>query len=53
MLEPLAVGEAAVLEEGAGVALIGIGTGVGIAREAAALLRGAGRTADTSSTRAS
>ena len=38
-LEPLAVGEARVLEEGRDVALIGIGTGVGIAREAAALLR--------------
>ncbi len=37
-LEPLAVGEAAVLQEGAGTALIGIGTGVAIARDAAALL---------------
>ncbi|MCX6363786.1 MAG: 1-deoxy-D-xylulose-5-phosphate synthase [Actinobacteria bacterium] len=38
-LEPLAVGEARVLEEGRDVALIGIGTGVGIVREAAALLQ--------------
>ena len=41
-LEPLAVGEARVLEEGRDVALIGIGTGVGIAREAAALLQAQG-----------
>ncbi len=41
-LEPLGVGEAKVLEEGRDVALIGIGTGVGIACEAAALLRAQG-----------
>jgi len=41
-LEPLAVGEARVLEEGRDVALIGIGTGVGIAREAATLLQAQG-----------
>ncbi len=41
-LEPLAVGEARVLEEGRDVALVGIGTGVGIALEAAALLRAQG-----------
>jgi len=41
-LEPLAVGAAKVLEEGRDVALIGIGTGVGIACEAAALLRAQG-----------
>ncbi len=41
-LEPLAVGEACVLQEGADVALIGVGTGVGIAREAAALLAAQG-----------
>jgi 1-deoxy-D-xylulose-5-phosphate synthase len=41
-LAPLAVGEAAVLQEGAGVALIGIGTGVGIARDAAQLLAASG-----------
>ena len=35
-IEPLGWGAAAVLQEGADVALIGIGTGVGIAREAAA-----------------
>ena len=42
VLEPLVVGEAEVLEEGRDVALIGIGAGVGIAREAAALLRAQG-----------
>ena len=42
-LEPLAVGEAAVLQEGAGVALIGVGTGVDIARGAARLLAAAGQ----------
>ncbi|MCX6374061.1 MAG: 1-deoxy-D-xylulose-5-phosphate synthase [Actinobacteria bacterium] len=41
-LEPLGVGEAKVLEDGRDVALIGIGTGVGIACEAAALLRAQG-----------
>jgi 1-deoxy-D-xylulose-5-phosphate synthase len=41
-LEPLVVGEARVLEDGRDVALIGIGTGVGIAGEAAALLRAQG-----------
>jgi 1-deoxy-D-xylulose-5-phosphate synthase len=41
-LEPLAVGEARVLEEGCDAALIGIGTGVGIAHEAAVLLRSQG-----------
>jgi 1-deoxy-D-xylulose-5-phosphate synthase len=41
-LEPLAVGKARVIEEGHDVALIGIGTGVGIAREAAALLQAQG-----------
>jgi 1-deoxy-D-xylulose-5-phosphate synthase len=41
-LELLAVGEARVLEEGCDAALIGIGTGVGIAREAAVLLRAQG-----------
>jgi len=42
-LEPLAVGQAAVLQEGDGVALIGVGTGVEIARGAAELLAAAGR----------
>jgi 1-deoxy-D-xylulose-5-phosphate synthase len=42
MLEPLAVGEAAVLQEGAGTALIGVGTGLDIARRAAALLEAQG-----------
>ncbi|MCX6372106.1 MAG: 1-deoxy-D-xylulose-5-phosphate synthase, partial [Actinobacteria bacterium] len=41
-LEPLAVGKARVIEEGHDVALIGIGTGVGIAREAAAMLQAQG-----------
>jgi 1-deoxy-D-xylulose-5-phosphate synthase len=38
VLKPLPVGRAKVLVEGSGVALVGIGTGVGIARQAAALL---------------
>ncbi|MFA4965528.1 MAG: 1-deoxy-D-xylulose-5-phosphate synthase [Thermoleophilia bacterium] len=37
-LAPLEVGRGRVLQEGDGVALVGIGTGVGIAREAADLL---------------
>ncbi len=37
-LDPVAIGEGVVLQEGREVALIGIGTGVGIAREAATLL---------------
>ena len=41
-LDPIAVGEGVVLQEGREVALIGIGTGVGIAREAAALLEAQG-----------
>ena len=41
-LEPLVVGEARVLEEGREVALVGIGSGVGIAREAALLLQAQG-----------
>jgi len=41
-LEPVAVGRAVVLQEGREVALVGIGTGVGIAREAAALLEAQG-----------
>jgi 1-deoxy-D-xylulose-5-phosphate synthase len=41
-LEPLVVGEALVIEEGRDVALIGIGAGVGIAREAAVLLQAQG-----------
>lgn len=41
-LEPLPVGKGVVLEEGRDVALVGIGTGVGIAREAALLLQAAG-----------
>ena len=41
-LEPVPVGRGVVLEEGRDVALIGIGTGVGIAREAAALLQAQG-----------
>ena len=41
-LVPLAVGKGRVLEEGRGVALVGIGTGVGIALEAAELLRADG-----------
>ncbi len=43
-LEPLPLGRGVVLEEGQEVALVGIGSGVGIAREAAALLREAGET---------
>jgi 1-deoxy-D-xylulose-5-phosphate synthase len=38
-LIPLQIGRAAVLEDGEEVALVGIGTGVGIARRAAELLR--------------
>lgn len=40
---PLAVGAGSILEEGSETALVGIGTGVGIAREAAVLLRTEGR----------
>ena len=43
-LEPLEVGKAAVLQEGGDVALVGIGTGVGIAQEAATILGAQGRT---------
>ena len=42
-LEPLEVGRGVVLQEGDDVALVGIGTGVGIAREAAALLAAQGQ----------
>ncbi|MBN2205024.1 MAG: 1-deoxy-D-xylulose-5-phosphate synthase, partial [Thermoleophilia bacterium] len=42
VLEPVEVGRGEVLAEGADVALIGIGTGVGIAAGAAALLRARG-----------
>ncbi|HEX5640768.1 MAG TPA: 1-deoxy-D-xylulose-5-phosphate synthase [Thermoleophilia bacterium] len=38
-ITPLEVGRALVLQEGADVALVGVGTGVAIAREAAELLR--------------
>jgi 1-deoxy-D-xylulose-5-phosphate synthase len=41
-LVPLTVGEGRILEEGRGVALVGIGTGVGIALEAAELLHAEG-----------
>jgi 1-deoxy-D-xylulose-5-phosphate synthase len=41
-LESIPVGRGVVLQEGSEVALIGIGTGVGIAREAAALLEAQG-----------
>jgi len=41
--EPVEVGRGVVLQEGRDVALIGIGTGVGIAREAAALLAAQGQ----------
>lgn len=37
-IEPLEVGAGVVLQEGADVALVGVGTGVGIAREAAQLM---------------
>ncbi len=37
-IEPVEVGRGVVLQEGSGVALVGAGTGVGIAREAAQLL---------------
>jgi len=43
-IEPLEVGRAAVLQEGTDVALVGAGTGVGIAREAAGLLAADGIT---------
>ena len=43
-LAPLEVGRGRVVEEGSGVALVGIGTGVAIARDAAALLRADGET---------
>jgi 1-deoxy-D-xylulose-5-phosphate synthase len=43
-IEPLPVGRGAVLQEGAEVALVGIGTGVEIAREAAQLLAAEGQT---------
>ena len=43
-LEPLEVGRGVVLQEGAEVALVGVGTGVGIAREAAELLAADGVT---------
>ena len=41
-LEPVEVGRGVVLEEGRDVALVGIGSGVGIAREAAAILASQG-----------
>ena len=41
-LRVLEIGRAAVLQEGRDVALVGIGTGVGIAREAAVLMEGQG-----------
>ena len=41
-LEPVEVGRGVVLQEGSEVALIGVGTGVGIAREAALLLAAEG-----------
>jgi len=41
-IEPLEVGAGVVLQEGADVALVGIGTGVGIAREAAQLMAAEG-----------
>jgi 1-deoxy-D-xylulose-5-phosphate synthase len=41
-LDPVPVGEGLILQEGHEVALIGIGTGVGIAREAAAMLEAQG-----------
>ena len=41
-LEPVAIGEGVVLQEGRDVALVGIGSGVGIACEAAALLEAQG-----------
>lgn len=41
-LDPVAIGEGVVLQEGVEVALIGIGTGVDIVREAAALLEAQG-----------
>ncbi len=44
VLEPVEVGRGGILAEGADVALIGIGTGVGIAAGAAALLRARGLT---------
>ena len=42
VLKPMPVGVAEVLEEGADVALVGIGTGVGIALEAAAIMEASG-----------
>jgi len=42
-LEPLAVGRGETLEEGQEIALVGIGTGVDLARETAALLRAQGK----------
>ena len=41
-IEPLEVGAGVVLQEGADVALVGVGTGVGIAREAAQLMAAEG-----------
>jgi 1-deoxy-D-xylulose-5-phosphate synthase len=41
-ISPVEVGRGVVLEEGGDVALVGIGTGVGIAREAAAILASQG-----------
>jgi 1-deoxy-D-xylulose-5-phosphate synthase len=41
-IEPMAVGRGVVLQEGADVALVGIGTGVGLARDAAELLAAEG-----------
>ena len=43
-IEPVEVGRGVVLQEGSGVALVGAGTGVGIAREAAQLLAADGVT---------
>jgi 1-deoxy-D-xylulose-5-phosphate synthase len=41
-IDPVEVGRGVVLQEGTDVALVGVGTGVGIAREAAALLSAEG-----------
>ena len=43
-IEPVEVGRGVVLQEGSDVALVGVGTGVGIAREAAQLLAAEGVT---------
>ena len=45
-IEPVEVGRGVVLQEGGDVALVGVGTGVGIAREAALLLAAEGGHAD-------